>query len=89
MSIWKIHHGIQKSTALQDYSRVKDMCVKNGYPVIEPKGEHWHKIEDATVEMIRALKVQEMDALDLNRGVDYYIDLQNRPYNKSKTPTKL
>ena len=77
MSLWKVHHGIMKSTAISDYEKVKAVCVQKGYTVFEPKGKHWHRIEDAIGEMIRQLTIREMDALDLNRGVDYYCDLQN------------
>lgn len=77
MSIWRVHHGIQKSTALQDYDQVKNICEKTGRVVVEPRGKHWHRIEDATGEMVRSLSIQEQDKLNLNRGVDYYCDLQN------------
>jgi len=77
MSLWKVHHGIMKSTAIEDYEAVKEVCVEFGYPIHEPKGKHWHRIEDATGLMVRQLTIQQMDKLDLNRGVDYYCDLQN------------
>jgi hypothetical protein len=72
MSLLKVHHGIQKSTALQDYEAVKQYCVLNHLPVHTPTGEHWHKVEDAT-----ALMLESLDSFPyyLNRGFSYYKSL--------------
>lgn len=71
----KVHHGIMKSTAVQDYNNVKVACENAGKPIIEPKGEHWHKIEDATAEMLHQLSGTETIAL--NRGIQYYLTLKD------------
>lgn len=75
--IWKLHHGVMKMTAQSDYDAVKEFCEQNGYPIVKPQGKHWHRIEDATGEMVRQITIPQMEKFNLNRGVDYYCDLQN------------
>lgn len=71
----KIHHGIMKSDALKDYNNVKAVFEKLGKLPIEPKGRHWHKIEDATAEMLHQLPATEK--LVLHRGLSYYLTLKD------------
>jgi hypothetical protein len=75
MSLYTVHHAILKQDALEDYEKVKAICISSGYQIVEPTGKHWHRIEDATAKMIKQFTMQEMDKLDLHRGVDYYCDL--------------
>lgn len=74
----KVHHGIMKSTALQDYNRVKEYLIEScGVEmVVEPKGKHWHKIEDATKEMLGKIPNAEIIfEKGLNRGYSYYLSI--------------
>lgn len=74
--IWKAHHGIMKSTALQDYNKVKVVCQLEELDVVEPNGKHWHRIEDATATMLKSLKEKGIGFVEyLNRGIDYYFNL--------------
>ncbi len=76
MTIWRIHHGIQKQTAIEDYNAVRDVCIKTGHHPIEPKGKSWQKIEDATAAMVKVFTVADKQLLPyLNRGVDYYYSI--------------
>ncbi len=68
--LMKAHHAIQKDHALRDYQTVKAAFEQIGKPAIEPKGKHWHKIEDATAEMLKQLP--EGTVTTLIRGVNYY-----------------
>ena len=71
MTLARIHHGIMKGDAITDYNRMKAYCEKYNKPIHEPKGKHWHKIEDAT-----ALMVEQFDGFEVGfnllRGVSYY-----------------
>lgn len=67
----KAHHGIMKMTALSDYEQIKNFCITKGLPVIEPKGKHWHKVEDATAAMLKGIGDTE-EIFILNRGLEYY-----------------
>ena len=50
---WSTHHAIMKETAKSDWEVVKDYCEKNQIQPSTPRGEHWHKIEDATAQMLQ------------------------------------
>lgn len=76
--IWKQHHGIMKSSAVQDYNRVRFYLEERGKAdLIEmPKGKHWHRIEDATKAML--LKIENAELIfkkGLNRGYSYYLSI--------------
>jgi hypothetical protein len=68
----KAHHGIMKMDAVADYNAVKAACENLGIEVIVPKGKHWHKIEDATKEMLRKLPESVEGTIKLHRGHSYY-----------------
>lgn len=68
----KSHHGIMKSTALEDYEAVSKLYAETGKIAIEPKGKHWHKVENATAAMVKELP--DCDVY-LNRGLKYYKSL--------------
>lgn len=67
------HHAIQKITAIADYDAVKKEIVIQGLELIMPNGEHWHKIEDATKEMLSQLEYNFNGYL--HRGISYYKSL--------------
>jgi hypothetical protein len=76
--LWKAHHAIMKSTAMNDYNRVKNHLIESGEEgkVIEPKGKHWHKIEDATKAMLLTIPNAEVIfEKGLNRGYSYYLSI--------------
>lgn len=73
--LWKAHHGIQKMDAQRDYDTVRTIAEKHNLQVFEPKGKHWHKIEDATAAMLKQEDFPADEQLQLFRGLSYYMTL--------------
>ncbi len=63
-----------KMDAIFDYNQVVQYCEQNNLPIYEPKGKSTHKIEDATVLMIKRIGI-ETEFIKLHRGVAYYLGL--------------
>src|ERR1700748_2188400 len=67
---WSAHHATMKLTAQSDWEKVRRYCENNQIMSCHPTGEHWHKIEDATAQMLKLIGHKKaLTLFDLNRGV--------------------
>lgn len=74
--IWKTHNAIGYMLAISDYNQVVNYLHENEMKekIVNAKGKHWHKVENATALMLDKIENAKDEIIDLNRPITYYLD---------------